>query len=310
MSHVEMKEMLEAGMHFGHQTQRWNPKMKPYIYGARSKIYIINLDKTLPLFNEACEYMVKSVAKGGTVMFVGTKRQAQEIVKEEAERCGMYYVTNRWLGGMLTNFQTIRKSIDRLKKIKAMQEDGSIDQYKKKEKLMMEKEVIKLERNLGGIEKMKDLPSVMFVVDPKRENIAIVEANRLGIPVVAIADTNCDPDGIAYPIPGNDDAIKAIKLVTSRLADAVLAGKEQQNTKKDSGDAEVVPEAVAAAESAAAAADTGKTKTKPAAKTKAKPVAEAKAEPVAEAKAEPVAEAKAEPVAEAKAEPVAEAKAE
>ena len=285
MSKVSMRQMLEAGVHFGHQTQRWNPKMKPYIYGARSKIYIINLDKTLPLFNQACEYMIKSVAKGGTVMFVGTKRQAQEIVREEAERCGMFYVTTRWLGGMLTNFQTIRKSIDRLKKIKAMQEDGSIDQYKKKEKLMMEKEVVKLERNLGGIEKMKDLPSVIFVVDPKRENIAIVEANRLGIPVVAIADTNCNPDGIAYPIPGNDDAIKAIKLVTSRLADAVLAGKEQQQTtKKDSGDAEVVPEAVSAAESAAAAADTGKTKAKPAAKAKAEPVAEAKADDTAEEK--------------------------
>lgn len=255
MSHVEMKEMLESGMHFGHQTQRWNPKMKPYIYGARSKIYIINLDKTLPLFNAACDYMVNAVAKGGTVMFVGTKRQAQEIIQEEAERCGMFYVTNRWLGGMLTNFQTIRKSIDRLKKIKAMQEDGTIDQYKKKEKLLMEKQAIKLERNLGGIENMKELPSVMFVVDPKRENIAIVEANRLGIPVVAIADTNCDPDGIAYPIPGNDDAIKAIQLVTSRLADAVLAGKEQRHTKKDSGEAEVVPEAVAAAESAAEATD-------------------------------------------------------
>jgi small subunit ribosomal protein S2 len=249
-----MKEMLEAGMHFGHQTHRWNPKMKPYIYGARSKIYIINLDKTLPLFNQAYDFVVKAVAQGGTVMFVGTKRQAQEIIREEAERCGMYFVTNRWLGGMLTNFQTIRKSIDRLKSIKAMQEDGTINQYKKKEKVMMEKEVVKLERNLGGIETMKGLPSVIFVVDPKRENIAIVEANRLGIPVVAIADTNCDPDGIDYLIPGNDDAIKAIKLVSSRLADAVLAGKERQNTTKDSGEAEVVPAAVAAAESAADAA--------------------------------------------------------
>jgi small subunit ribosomal protein S2 len=258
MSHIEMKDMLESGMHFGHQTQRWNPKMKPYIYGARSKIYIINLDKTLPLFNKAYDFMVTAVAKGGTVMFVGTKRQAQEIIREEAERCGMYYVTNRWLGGMLTNFQTIRKSIDRLKNIKSMQEDGTINQYKKKEKLMMEKAVVKLERNLGGIEKMKGLPSVIFVVDPKRENIAIVEANRLGIPVVAIADTNCNPDGIDYLIPGNDDAIKAIRLITSKLADAVLAGKERQNiqSQADSGEAEVVPAAVAAVESAAAAATT------------------------------------------------------
>jgi small subunit ribosomal protein S2 len=231
MSHVQMKEMLEAGMHFGHQTQRWNPKMKPYIYGARSKIYIINLDKTLPLFNQACDYMTKAVAKGGTVMFVGTKRQAQDIVKEEAERCGMFYVTNRWLGGMMTNFQTIRKSIDRLKRIKAMQEDGSIDQYKKKEKLMMEKAAIKLERNLGGIEKMKELPSVMFVVDPKREKIAIVEANRLGIPVVAIADTNCDPDGIAYPIPGNDDAIRAIRLFSRMVSVGVEEGQQAAREK-------------------------------------------------------------------------------
>jgi small subunit ribosomal protein S2 len=253
-----MKEMLEAGMHFGHQTHRWNPKMKPYIYGARSKIYIINLDKTLPLFNQACDFVIKTIGKGGNILFLGTKKQAQEIIKEEAERCGMFFVTNRWLGGMLTNFQTIRKSIDRLKKIKAMQEDGSIDQYKKKEKLMMEKEVVKLERNLGGIEKMKELPSLIFVVDPKRENIAIVEANRLGIPVVAIADTNCNPDGIDYPIPGNDDAIKTIKLVTSRIADAVLAGKEQQTAKTDSGEAEVVPEAIAAAESAAETIDPGK----------------------------------------------------
>ncbi|MFO7607337.1 MAG: 30S ribosomal protein S2 [Desulfurivibrionaceae bacterium] len=255
MSHVQMKEMLEAGMHFGHQTRRWNPKMKPYIYGARSKIYIINLDKTLPLFNQAYDFIEKTVAKGGTILFLGTKKQAQEIIREEAERCGMFYVTNRWLGGMMTNFQTIRKSIDRLKKIKAMQEDGSIDQYKKKEKLMMEKEVVKLERNLGGIETMKELPSAIFVVDPKRENIAIVEANRLGIPVVAIADTNCNPDGIDYPIPGNDDAIKAIKLVSSRMADAVLAGKEQETSKMDSGEAEVVPEAVSAAESSAESTD-------------------------------------------------------
>ncbi len=252
MSHIQMKEMLEAGLHFGHQTQRWNPKMRPYIYGARSKIYIINLDKTLPLFNDAYNFIVKSVAKGGTVLFVGTKRQAQDIIREEAERCGMFYVTNRWLGGMMTNFQTIRKSVDRLKSIIAMQEDGSIDQYKKKEKLMMEKEAVKLEKNLGGIAKMKGLPSVIFVVDPKREKIAVDEAKRLGIPVVAMADTNCDPDPIDFPIPGNDDAIKAIKLITSRIADAVLAGKEQQNTAADAGEAEEVP--VAVVEEAPAAA--------------------------------------------------------
>jgi small subunit ribosomal protein S2 len=227
MSHINMQEMLEAGMHFGHQTQRWNPKMRPYIYGSRSKIHIINLDKTLPLFNQAYDFMAKTAAKGGHILFVGTKRQAQEIVKEEAARCGMYSVSNRWLGGMLTNFQTIRKSIDRLKSITAMKEDGSINHYKKKEALMMEKELLKLERNLGGIKDMKGLPAALFVVDPKRENIAIEEAQRLGIPVIAMADTNCNPEVIDFPIPANDDAIKSIKLITSRLADAVLAGKNQ-----------------------------------------------------------------------------------
>jgi len=227
MSSIAMQEMLEAGMHFGHQTQRWNPKMRPYIYGSRSKIHIINLDKTLPLFNQAYDFMAKTSAKGGTVLFVGTKRQAQEIIKEEAARCGMFHITNRWLGGTLTNFQTIRKSIDRLRSITAMQEDGTISHYKKKEILTMEKELIKLERNLGGIKDMKSLPSVIFVIDPKREKIAIEEARRLGIAVVAMTDTNCDPDHIDFPIPGNDDAIKSIKLITSRLADAILAGKSQ-----------------------------------------------------------------------------------
>ena len=182
MSQINMQEMLEAGMHFGHQTQRWNPKMRPYIYGSRSKIHIINLDKTLPLFNKAYDFMAKTAAKGGHILFVGTKRQAQEIVREEASRCGMYSVNNRWLGGMLTNFQTIRKSIDRLKSITAMQEDGSIHKYKKKEALMMEKELVKLERNLGGIKDMKGLPAALFIIDPKREKIAIEEATSPGHP--------------------------------------------------------------------------------------------------------------------------------
>lgn len=227
MSKITMQEMLEAGMHFGHQTQRWNPKMRPFIYGSRSKIHIINLDKTLPLFNQAYDFMAKTAAKGGSVLFVGTKRQAQEIVKEEAARCGMYYISNRWLGGTLTNFQTIRKSIERLRSITTMQEDGTINHYKKKEILTMEKELVKLERNLGGIKEMKSLPSVIFVIDPKREKIAIEEARRLGIAVVAMADTNCDPENIDFPIPANDDAIKSIKLITSRLADAILTGKNQ-----------------------------------------------------------------------------------
>ncbi len=228
MSNINMKEMLAAGMHFGHQTRRWNPKMKPYIFGARNKIYVINLDKTLPLFNKAYDFIANTVAEGGTVMFVGTKRQAQETIKEEASRCGMFYVNHRWLGGMMTNFQTIKQSVDRMKKIQAMEEDGSINQYKKKEALMMKKDLVKLQRNLGGIEHMKGLPSAMFVIDPKREKIAVDEANRLGIPVVAITDTNCDPDNIDYIIPSNDDAIKSIKLVTGKIADAALAGKARR----------------------------------------------------------------------------------
>jgi small subunit ribosomal protein S2 len=222
-----MKEMLEAGLHFGHQTRRWNPKMKPYIFGARNKIYIINLDKTLPLFNKAYEFVSDLTAKGGTILFVGTKRQAQDIVKEESERCGMYFVNSRWLGGMLTNHQTIKHSVDRLKRYENMIEDGSISRYKKKEALQIQKEVGKLQKNLGGIKNMKSLPKALFVVDPKREDIAIVEANRLGIPVIAIADTNCDPAGIDYIIPGNDDAIKSIKLITSRIAAAAMAGQEK-----------------------------------------------------------------------------------
>lgn len=222
-----MREMLDAGFHFGHQTHRWNPKMKPYIFGARNNIYIINLDKTLPLFNKAYKFLVKDISKGGTLLFVGTKRQAQEIIKEEAERCGMYFVNHRWLGGMLTNFQTIKKSVDRLKSIEAMKEDGSIQNYKKKEILRMEKELIKLERTLGGIKNMRGLPTALLVIDTKRENIAIEEATRLGIPVIAIADTNADPDKISYLIPGNDDAIKSIRLISSKFADAVLAGKDQ-----------------------------------------------------------------------------------
>lgn len=228
MSNIKMKEMLAAGMHFGHQTRRWNPKMKPYIFGARNKIYVINLDKTLPLFNKAYDFIANTVADGGTIMFVGTKRQAQETIKEEAARCGMFYINHRWLGGMMTNFQTIKQSVDRMKKIQAMEEDGTINHYKKKEALMMKKDLIKLQRNLGGIQDMKGLPSAIFVIDPKRENIAVDEAQRLGIPVVAITDTNCDPDRIDYIIPSNDDAIKSIKLITGKMADAVLAGKARR----------------------------------------------------------------------------------
>jgi len=192
MVKVTMRQMLQAGLHFGHQTRRWNPKMKPYIYGPRNGIYIINLDITMKMLRTACAYITDVVANEGTVLFVGTKRQAQAIIREEAERCGMFFVNHRWLGGMLTNFQTIKRSVDRLKKIEAMQEDGTINRFPKKEILLMEKERIKLDRNLGGIKNMRTLPDVLFVIDPKKEEIAVKEANKLDIPVVALTDTNCD----------------------------------------------------------------------------------------------------------------------
>ncbi|MEW6428136.1 MAG: 30S ribosomal protein S2 [Thermodesulfobacteriota bacterium] len=247
MSNLTMKEMLTAGMHFGHQTYRWNPKMKPYIFGARNNIYIINLDKTLPLYNRAHKFLMDTVAKGGTVLFIGTKHQAQSIVAEEAKRCGAFYVNKRWLGGMLTNFQTIRRSIDRLKSIEGMMEDGTINRYKKKEALTLSRDKDKLDLNLGGIKDMRSLPSALFIIDPKKEKIAVEEANRLGIPVVAMIDTNCDPDGIDYPIPSNDDAIKAISLVCNKIADAILAGKSMRP-------GEEAVEAMAAVDEAALAA--------------------------------------------------------
>lgn len=222
---VTMREMLEAGLHFGHQTRRWNPKMKPYIYGPRNGIYIINLDATMRKFRSAYSYIKNTVAEGGNIMFVGTKRQAQAIMKEQASRCGMYYVNHRWLGGMMTNFQTIKNSVDRLKSIEGMQEDGSINRFPKKEILLMEKERVKLERNVGGIKNMRKLPDVLFVIDPRKEEIAVSEAQKLNIPVVALTDTNCNPVGIDHLIPGNDDAIRAIRLITKQIADAVLEGK-------------------------------------------------------------------------------------
>lgn len=237
MANATVKEMLQAGLHFGHQTRRWNPKMKPYIYGPRNGIYIINLDLTKKLFDKACDFVANDIKKGGTVLFVGTKRQAQSIINEEARRCGMYYIDHRWLGGMLTNFQTIKKSIDRLKAIEAMQADGSINRFPKKEILLMEKERVKLERNVGGIKDMRNLPSVLFVVDPKKEAIAVSEAQKLGIPVVAIADTNCDPDGIDFVIPGNDDAIRSIRLISQYIAESVLAGQAQRDGDEASDEA-------------------------------------------------------------------------
>ncbi|MGE5590555.1 MAG: 30S ribosomal protein S2 [Bacillota bacterium] len=226
MSVISMKQLLEAGVHFGHQTRRWNPKMKEYIFTERNGIYIIDLQKTVKMVEQAYNNVRQLAFDGGKILFVGTKKQAQDAVKEEAERCGMYYVNQRWLGGMLTNFETIRKRIDRLSRLEQMEQDGTLDRLPKKEvaKLMGEKE--KLEKFLGGIKGMKELPSALFVIDPRKEHIAVQEARRLKIPIVAIVDTNCDPDEIDWVIPGNDDAIRAVKLLTGKIADAVLEGRQ------------------------------------------------------------------------------------
>lgn len=221
---LNMKELLEAGVHFGHQTRRWNPKMKPYIFGSRNGIHIIDLQKTVKLFNEISDFITRIVSEGYSVLFVGTKKQAHDAIIEESERCGMYYVVNRWLGGTLTNFQTIKKSIARMKELESMKLDGTINRYTKKEILKMEKELQKLEKNIGGIKDMDELPGAVFIVDPKREHIAVQEVKKMGIPVIAITDTNCDPDNIDYIIPGNDDAIRSIKLLCSKIADACALG--------------------------------------------------------------------------------------
>ncbi|HYQ70745.1 MAG TPA: 30S ribosomal protein S2, partial [Gammaproteobacteria bacterium] len=225
MADVTMRQMLEAGVHFGHQTRYWNPKMAPYIFGERGKIHIINLEKTMPLFGDALNYISSLVARGGTLLFVGTKRSAQAIIKENAERCGMPYVNHRWLGGMLTNYKTVRASIKRLKELETMSEDGSFARISKKEALMLTRELEKLERSLGGIKNMRGIPDAMFVVDVGHEKIAITEARKLGIPVVGIVDTNNSLEGIDYVIPGNDDAIRAIKLYVGAAADAAETGK-------------------------------------------------------------------------------------
>ncbi|MBE6540287.1 MAG: 30S ribosomal protein S2 [Ruminococcaceae bacterium] len=226
MSVISMKQLLEAGVHFGHQTRRWNPKMAEYIFTERNGIYIIDLQKTVKKVEEAYMFVRDASLEGGNVLFVGTKKQAQDAIKEEAIRAGMYYVNVRWLGGMLTNFKTIKRSIQKLNNLTKMSEDGTFDLLPKKEVAALQKEMADLERNLGGIKDMKGLPAVMFVVDPKKEANAVAEARKLGIPVVAIVDTNCDPDCIDYVIPGNDDAIRAIKLIASVMADAVLEGKQ------------------------------------------------------------------------------------
>ncbi len=233
MANVTMRQLLEAGVHFGHQTRYWNPKMAPYIFGARGKIHIINLEKTLPMLNEAMSFISKLSARRGNVMFVGTKRAAGKTMATEAQRCNMPYVSHRWLGGMLTNFRTIKQSVRRLKKLEEMQQDGSMDKLVKKEVLQLQREQDKLERSLGGIKQMKGLPDALFIVDIGHEDIAIKEAKKLGIPVIAVVDTNYNPEGIDYPIPGNDDAIRAIRIYTELAADAVLEGRASSPTITD-----------------------------------------------------------------------------
>jgi small subunit ribosomal protein S2 len=247
---VSMKELLEAGVHFGHQVKRWNPKMKKYIFGERNGIYIIDLQKTLKGLEEAYNFVRDVASTGADVLFVGTKKQAQDAVVEEAKRASAFFVNQRWLGGMLTNFTTVKKSIERLKKIEAMREDGTMNLLPKREASALEKERVKLDRNLSGIKDMKGLPGVMFVIDPKKERIAIAEARRLSIPIVAVVDTNCDPDEIDYVIPGNDDAIRAIKLLTSKIANATVEGRAaltkevEQEAEKAQAEEKIQGEAV------------------------------------------------------------------
>ena len=228
MAVVSMKQLLEAGVHFGHQTRRWNPKMAEYIFTERNGIYIIDLQKTVKKLDEAYNFVKEISMEGKNVLFVGTKKQAQDSVKEEAERAGAYYVNARWLGGMLTNFTTIRKRIARLKQLRQMQEDGTFDLLPKKEVIKLNLEIEKLEKFMGGIKDMPEMPGAMFIVDPRKEKIAVAEAKKLGIPVVAIVDTNCDPDEVDYVIPGNDDAIRAVKLIAGAMADAIIEGREGQ----------------------------------------------------------------------------------
>jgi small subunit ribosomal protein S2 len=223
---ITMKQLLEAGAHFGHRTRRWNPKMSPYIYGSRKGIYIIDLQKTLKLIEEACEFIRAKASEGGTMIMVGTKKQAQRVIEEEAKRCGAFYVNNRWLGGLLTNFKTIKSRIDRLIELEQMEQSGELAKLPKKEQSRLRKVLEKLRKNLGGLKGMDKLPEIVFVVDPRKEKNAVAEANILGIPVVGIVDTNCDPDPIDYVIPANDDAIRSIKLIVSKIADAYLEGRE------------------------------------------------------------------------------------
>ncbi len=240
MSNVTMRQMLEAGVHFGHQTRFWHPKMRSYIFGERNKVHIINLEKTQPLFNDAMNFLGKLASNKGTILFVGTKRQAGDIVREEATRCGMPFVDHRWTGGMLTNYKTVKKSIERLKLLEAMEADGSINKLNKKEILLLSREREKLNRSLSGIKNMPGLPDAMFVIDVGYEYIAVSEANKLNIPVVAVVDSNCKPDGVDYVIPGNDDAIRAIRLYAAAAADAIMEGRNMTTTPMPSDDEEFI----------------------------------------------------------------------
>ncbi len=253
MSVISMKQLLEAGVHFGHQTRRWNPKMAPYIYMERNGIYIIDLQKTVGMVDDAYNAVSEIVSNGGTILFVGTKKQAMDAVQSEAERCGMYYVNERWLGGMLTNFKTIQSRIKRLKDIERMSQDGTFDVLPKKEVIGLKKEWDKLEKNLGGIKDMRKIPDAIFVVDPKKEHICVQEAHSLGITLIGIADTNCDPEELDYVIPGNDDAIRAVKLIVSKMADAVIEanqGESAEETAEGTDVADASQEAEEAAEEA------------------------------------------------------------
>ena len=243
MPEITMKQLLEAGVHFGHQTTRWNPKMKKYIYGARNGIYIIDLQKTLKMFREAEEFIRRITQAGKKILFVATKNQAQKLIREEAERCGMYFINQRWLGGTMTNFSTIRKSIDRLLQLEKMEEEGEIERLHKKEALKKHNEIEKLNKFLGGIKNMRALPHAIFIIDTQKERIALAEAKNLGIKTCALVDTNCDPDGIDFPFPGNDDAIRSIKLFTSRIADVAIEGQEvfRASRKKENNEEEEKP---------------------------------------------------------------------
>ncbi len=233
MAQPTLQELLEAGVHFGHQAKRWNPKMKRFLYGERNGVHILDLQQTLTRFDEACRFATRTAAEGQSILFVGTKRQAQQTIKEEAVRGGMFYVVERWLGGMLTNFQTIRKSVDRLNALERAKTDGTHDRLFKKEVARLEKERLRLDRYLSGVRDMTGLPGAIYVVDTRKEYIAVAEATRLGIPIISLVDSNCDPTPITYPIPGNDDAIRAIKLITTKLVDAILEGKESASRRRD-----------------------------------------------------------------------------